>query len=240
MRVVITHLSGAYRGERQVHDTAHLTIGRAHESVVRLGRDDTLASGRHAEIAEERGVWTLRDVGSTNGTWVDGRRVERTRLRGGEVIAFGYGGPQLLFELVEEMTAERPRLDEPHEFPFRARYAWAAVAVALLFAIGATFGFYTNRDLVGILAALGSALLLLLGLAVVRVNVTVGPDGIERQGLWSTKRLEWGEIEALEARRGAVCTVRGAGRTIEFSPSDYREGHLLARLIAETSGKEWG
>ena len=239
MRVVITHLSGAYRGEREVHDAARLTIGRAHESLVRLGRDDTLASGHHAEIWEANGVWSIRDLGSTNGTWVDGRRVERARLRGGETIAFGYGGPQILFELVEELSHDRPRLDEPHEFPFRARYAWAALGISPLLACGAVIGLYFNRDIVGISAGLGSALLFLLGLAVVRVNMTVGPDGIERQGIWSTQQLGWDEIETLETRRGPVCTVRGGGREIEFSPKDYREGHLLARLIAETSGKEW-
>jgi hypothetical protein len=38
-------------------------------------------------------------MGSRNGTFVDGKRIERAVLRGGEEIEFGAGGPRLLVEL---------------------------------------------------------------------------------------------------------------------------------------------
>jgi DNA-binding NtrC family response regulator len=46
-------------------------------------------SRTHAEIVWERGGWSLRDRGSTNGTLVDGLRVTDTRLERGQEVRFG-------------------------------------------------------------------------------------------------------------------------------------------------------
>lgn len=64
-----------------------------------LGRDpvngiviaDASVSGRHALLERSRDGWRLADLGSTNGTLVNGRPVDGrgARLRGGEQIAIG-------------------------------------------------------------------------------------------------------------------------------------------------------
>jgi transcriptional regulator with AAA-type ATPase domain len=46
-------------------------------------------SRQHAEIARERGSWILRDLRSTNGTFVDGYRVSEARLEHGQEIRLG-------------------------------------------------------------------------------------------------------------------------------------------------------
>src|SRR5690349_12821084 len=46
-------------------------------------------SRTHAEIVWQRGGWTLRDRGSTNGTLVDGRRVVEARLEHGQEVRVG-------------------------------------------------------------------------------------------------------------------------------------------------------
>jgi len=50
---------------------------------------DKFMSSRHAEIKAENGVWVLRDNGSTNGTYVNNRRVDRTELVDNDVLKFG-------------------------------------------------------------------------------------------------------------------------------------------------------
>ena len=51
---------------------------------------DTRASRRHAELAPDGGArLRLRDLGSANGTYVDGRRVEEALLDGGEELRIG-------------------------------------------------------------------------------------------------------------------------------------------------------
>jgi pSer/pThr/pTyr-binding forkhead associated (FHA) protein len=66
-----------------------LTIGRADDNAVPL-LDDEFASGHHARIESQRdGVWIL-DLGSTNGTYVNGARLDGRRLlREGDVVQIG-------------------------------------------------------------------------------------------------------------------------------------------------------
>jgi pSer/pThr/pTyr-binding forkhead associated (FHA) protein len=66
-----------------------LTIGRADDNAVTL-KGDEFASAHHARIESQRdGVWVL-DLGSTNGTFVNGARLDGRRLlREGDVIQIG-------------------------------------------------------------------------------------------------------------------------------------------------------
>jgi predicted component of type VI protein secretion system len=63
------------------------TIGRSPENSIRL--DDTSVSGRHAEIAMTAETCYLKDLGSTNGTLVNGQPVKQVQLRAGDRIQFG-------------------------------------------------------------------------------------------------------------------------------------------------------
>jgi hypothetical protein len=65
----------------------NVRIGRSSGCDIVL-RDDSV-SRRHAEIALRGGVCVLRDLGSSNGTFVNGRQVERTRLRRGDEVVLG-------------------------------------------------------------------------------------------------------------------------------------------------------
>lgn len=69
--------------------SAPVTIGRSGENAIALPRDE-YASAQHARIEPMRdGIW-LVDLGSTNGTTVNGQRVQgRERLREGDVIRVG-------------------------------------------------------------------------------------------------------------------------------------------------------
>ncbi|MEO8479889.1 MAG: FHA domain-containing protein [Gemmatimonadota bacterium] len=51
-----------------------LTLGRGTGSDVRL--DAASVGAPHAELALRSGVWFLRDLGSSTGSWVDGERVD--------------------------------------------------------------------------------------------------------------------------------------------------------------------
>ena len=50
---------------------------------------DETVSRRHAELRIEHGVWMLRDLGSSNGTYVNGRRVVEAEVAAGDEIALG-------------------------------------------------------------------------------------------------------------------------------------------------------
>jgi hypothetical protein len=64
-----------------------LSIGRGADVSVML--NDPSVSRRHASIAVVNGVPVLRDLGSTNGTFVNGERVETRTLSAGDRLTFG-------------------------------------------------------------------------------------------------------------------------------------------------------
>lgn len=71
-----------------------LRIGRDPANGLRLSHDTV--SRVHAELSVQGGMWVLRDLGSTNGTSVNGRRVTGTVLvREGDQVSFG----QMAFRL---------------------------------------------------------------------------------------------------------------------------------------------
>ena len=76
-------------GEVYPLDAHPLTVGRGGTNDLQLP-DDEYASSRHARFEPRRdGVW-LEDIGSTNGTYVNGIRVTRERrLAPGDLIRIG-------------------------------------------------------------------------------------------------------------------------------------------------------
>ena len=72
-------------------------MGRAEESTLVL--EDDYASGRHARLFPQGSRWFLEDLGSTNGSYVDGQRIQgRAQLVDGSVITMGR--TRLVFRLL--------------------------------------------------------------------------------------------------------------------------------------------
>jgi pSer/pThr/pTyr-binding forkhead associated (FHA) protein len=74
-------------------------VGRSDRTDVRI--DDRAVSSEHARIRWTGRAWVLRDLGSRNGTWVNGARLETggsIALAAGAVLAFGSDTPR--FRLV--------------------------------------------------------------------------------------------------------------------------------------------
>lgn len=68
--------------------SARLLIGR--ESKNDIAVHDVNASRTHAELRfEPQGIWTITDLGSTNGTLVNGREVATQPLSEGDRITIG-------------------------------------------------------------------------------------------------------------------------------------------------------
>ncbi len=70
-------------------DSAPVTIGRSSDNDMAVG-DDEFASAQHARVEPRRdGVW-VEDVGSTNGTFVNGVKLSRAqKLTPGDIIRVG-------------------------------------------------------------------------------------------------------------------------------------------------------
>src|SRR4051794_10435040 len=68
--------------------TGRNVIGRGTEADIRL--PDTGVSRKHVDVILESGKATVEDLGSTNGTLVNGRRISRQVLADGDVIRIGH------------------------------------------------------------------------------------------------------------------------------------------------------
>jgi hypothetical protein len=76
-----------WNGQRRVLDKRRSVLGRSRDADVQI--EDPNVSRRHAEIVQEGSAYWLVDLGSTNGTEVDGQRVQRTRLGDGSRFTVG-------------------------------------------------------------------------------------------------------------------------------------------------------
>ena len=75
-------------GRTELLGSGGAVLGRSREADVVL--DDANVSRKHAEIRPSGGSWTVRDLGSTNGVKVNGRRIEGAQsLKPGDVIELG-------------------------------------------------------------------------------------------------------------------------------------------------------
>ena len=81
---------GLVAGDREwpLAERGRWVLGRGSCCEVRIADDDAI-SRRHAEISVRAGECLIRDLGSCNGTFVNGRPVERARLRRGDVLVLG-------------------------------------------------------------------------------------------------------------------------------------------------------
>jgi pSer/pThr/pTyr-binding forkhead associated (FHA) protein len=78
---------GPNQGSTFLVDKDVTTAGRHPESDIFL--DDVTVSRRHAEIRREDAAFSIRDVGSLNGTYVNRQRVDETQLADGDELQIG-------------------------------------------------------------------------------------------------------------------------------------------------------
>jgi pSer/pThr/pTyr-binding forkhead associated (FHA) protein len=78
---------GRNAGSRYVLDGELTTAGRHPDSHIFL--DDVTVSRRHVEITRDGRDYTVRDVGSLNGTYLNRERVDEAPLRDGDELQIG-------------------------------------------------------------------------------------------------------------------------------------------------------
>ena len=99
MSARFTFLSGARVGQVEIFRKSYIGLGRHPLSDVRFDPERDLdVSARHATIVRDGDTFLLRDLGSTNGTFVNGTRITtEVTLKDGDVITLGRNGPAVEF-----------------------------------------------------------------------------------------------------------------------------------------------
>ena len=88
-KIVVVKSPALREGEEHALDSAPITVGRGAQNDLGLGPDE-FASARHARFEPRQdGVW-VQDLGSTNGTYLNGARLEHPRrLTQGDIVRVG-------------------------------------------------------------------------------------------------------------------------------------------------------
>jgi S1-C subfamily serine protease len=128
----VTMLTGATAGKRMVLSGGEITVGRSTDTDFQLNPfQDLRVSGHHAAFVLHGQGWAIRDLGSRNGTFLNGRRIsEPSSLRDGDQIQFGENGPVAVFRLLHPAEGLPPLPPAVHpntlsEADFTACYATA-------------------------------------------------------------------------------------------------------------------
>jgi S1-C subfamily serine protease len=156
MPVEFRILSGARAGQIQRFEQAVIVVGRHQETDLRFDpKSDLDVSGKHAEIRGTEGKYELVDKGSTNGTFLNSKKITGTvPLKDGDTITFGAKGPQAEVRIWKD--GEAPPMSVSGGRNTEARIALAVkkqtksmqyfmAAALLLVVVGVAGAFYFGR-----------------------------------------------------------------------------------------------
>ncbi|WP_269854541.1 FHA domain-containing protein [Streptomyces sp. RPT161] len=96
------------------------TLGRDPQGDVAL--DDARVSWRHATIRWGGRSWVVEDLGSTNGTYVRGQRIQQMEIGPGATVHLGNAtdGPRLAFTAAQPVAAPAQAASAAHQAPAQA------------------------------------------------------------------------------------------------------------------------
>lgn len=129
------HLRLGHASAQLVDSNPSVTIGRD-ETLVNLATPDPSVSRRHCEVFLQQGSAFIRDMGSSNGTWVDGQPVSQTPvpLQPGQQVFVGHvplaiewqGGGQQGATVMGALPAELLALMEARKQQAQVQYSTPA------------------------------------------------------------------------------------------------------------------
>jgi len=226
-------VEGARAGTVHGLSNEPVMIGRSEDAHVRLDpHADLSVSGRHALLVPSSDGWMVRDLGSTNGTWVNDRRLEGDQLlANGDRVRLGPDGPLLVFRMGEPGTLRvsartGPKSGASSKAVRRAVMAVAGVAVVsgLAYVAGRSV---TGREWERERAALESRMDSILVVTEARTAAMQARS----DSLAQTRTRVSGLLEALQESETEVRSLRGSLQSAKAGDlNDAEVARLRQRL----------
>ncbi|MFN7973297.1 MAG: PrsW family glutamic-type intramembrane protease [Acidobacteriota bacterium] len=96
MKLWLDVTTGSLSGRRFETTNESLSLGRSPGCDLRFDENvDGMVSSHHAMVEAQGGLFVLVDQGSTNGTLVNGRKIDRAVLKSGDVVQLSAEGPRI-------------------------------------------------------------------------------------------------------------------------------------------------
>src|SRR5690606_27346493 len=106
-RLALRFISGKYQGgEFPLDEFQEIVIGRSSDLDMVLVEE--MVSRRHAKISLQGGVVSIEDMGSTNGTFVNGEKVQQATLQEGDRVLIGTSILKLVSIPNDPSSSRRP------------------------------------------------------------------------------------------------------------------------------------
>ncbi|HZU95084.1 MAG TPA: FHA domain-containing protein [Planctomycetota bacterium] len=107
MKLKITHVEGSKKGTVENVDAPVVTVGRDPQSTIVFDpvKDDRVST-KHATLSEQGGTIIVTDLGSRNGTIVNGQKISGpTPVPNGGLVQFGDQGPLIMVNFEQAAAA---------------------------------------------------------------------------------------------------------------------------------------
>ncbi|MBZ0137631.1 MAG: FHA domain-containing protein [Planctomycetes bacterium] len=112
-RILYTPEKGQAPVETLIRD--RVTIGRKPDNSLSI--DSKVVSGSHLEIVNRQGAYIMRDLGSSNGTYIEKQRVSEHTLRNGDVMLLGKKIPVYFVDPAAKAEPASPAAQAPQPAP---------------------------------------------------------------------------------------------------------------------------
>jgi pSer/pThr/pTyr-binding forkhead associated (FHA) protein len=147
MKIKITHVEGSRKGSVESFDAPMVTVGRDPANVLAFDpvKDDRVST-KHAALSEQGGNLIVTDLGSRNGTFVNGQKISGpTPVPSGALIQFGDSGPMVsvTFDAAPAVAAAPAPAAPPPKKSGGGKGCLAVLAVLALLVVGGAVGAYT-------------------------------------------------------------------------------------------------
>lgn len=111
-KLALRFISGKYQGgEFPIEENRAIIVGRSSDLDMVLVEE--MVSRKHAKIEMREGAIQIEDLGSTNGTFVNGERIVKSRLKEGDRVLIGSNILKVISTFSEEGAPNTRRAPEP-------------------------------------------------------------------------------------------------------------------------------
>jgi S1-C subfamily serine protease len=227
--------SGALEGQTLTFTSDRISVGRHPSSEFRFdAARDLEVSAQHAVILRRGHLWFVRDLGSKNGTFVNGVRTKGDQaLSAGDQLSFGASGPSALFLLSPPPETATGFATTLESTAAAARAEIAASDETLRVRARVAKETRSLRILVGILA---------VGLVGV-VTLLVGAN-VRQQGAWEAERTRMlTQVDSLLLRGAASVAslegeMEGVAQALAESEDEVRQLRVALEDARSQNGEE--